>query len=74
MPLNRPLNFNVFRIKCKSLLIRSGDFDNGITVEFSNDDGKYVAEFSNGVKIKGNSASRKVGIYWGSGHCAIAAI
>lgn len=64
--------FRVFVRKCKEILEKSGE--TGTTVEFSNDDGKYTASFSNGVQIKGNSKSLKVGVYWGSGHKAVATI
>lgn len=66
--------FEVFCEKCEEILRKSTDFAKGITVNFRNEDGKYTAYFSNGVKIKGNSVSLKVGVYWGSGHKAMATI
>ncbi len=62
--------FNTFREKCEEIARKSG-----ITCdEIFNDDGKYTARFSDGVTIKGNSVSLKVGVFWGSGHKAMAAI
>ena len=68
------MGFSVFCKKCKEILEKSGESKNGTTVNFSNEDGKYTAYFSNGVQIKGNATSLKVGVYWGSGHKAVATI
>ena len=64
--------FRIFVRKCKEILEKSGEI--GTTVRFSNEDGNYTAYFSNGVQIKGNATSLKVGVYWGSGHKAMATI
>ena len=63
--------FSTFCKKCRDILAKSGNLT---TVRFSNNGGKYTAYFSDGVIIRGNSVSMKVGVYWGSGHKALASI
>lgn len=46
----------------------------GLSVEFSQKDGRHFARVSDGTRIVGNSTSSRVEIRWGSGHKAIAAI
>lgn len=62
--------FSVFQEKCEEIVRKSGIPCN---VKYSNEDGKYIARFGD-VTIKGNSVSLRVGVYWGSGHKAMAAI
>ena len=62
--------FNTFREKCEEIARKSGINCDAIF----NDDGKYTARFSDGVKITGNSVSLKVGVFWGSGHSSTATI
>ena len=64
--------FDSFCNKCREILRKSGE--NQTTVRFRNEDGKYFADFSNGVKIMGNSMSLSVRVMWGSGHKAMARI
>lgn len=40
-------------------------------VSLSEGDGMYTAQFEDGVKITGNSVSRRVLVSWGSGHTAM---
>ena len=65
------MDFENFKIKCMTLLDESGE---EIDVRFSNEDGKYIAVFSNGVRIVGNSICLSVRVFWGSGHAATARI
>lgn len=44
------------------------------SVSFRREDGKHVARFSNGVRIVGNTVSRSVMVFWGSGHKARATL
>lgn len=63
--------FDSFCRKCNALLAKSGE---NATVKFNNNDGKYTAIFSNGVKVIGNSMCLSVRVMWGSGHNAMARI
>lgn len=63
--------FEVFCEKCRKICNKAGNLTD---VRFSNEGGKYTAYFSDGVTIQGNSVSLKVGVYWGSGHKALASI
>lgn len=46
----------------------------GLTVSFSEGEGKHYARVSDGTQITGNSTSARVEIRWGSGHKALASI
>ena len=46
----------------------------GGSVRFSRDEGKHIAECTDGVTIIGNSVSSRVLVKWGSGHTALATI
>ena len=65
------MSYEAFQDRCRSLLEKSGD---GGSVEFHKGDGKYVAIYSSGVKIIGNSVCSSLRVCWGSGHTAIARI
>ena len=65
------MDYEKFRQKCMKLLEESGE---KIDVRFSNEDGKYIASFSNGVRIIGNSRCLSLRVLWGSGHSALARI
>lgn len=63
--------FSVFKAKCEEIVRKSGISSK---VKYTDEGGKYTARLSDGVTIKGNSVSLKVGVYWGSGHKAMATI
>lgn len=66
------MNYDVFQSKVNNLLSR---IDSGIVAAFSHDEnGRHIAECSDGTVITGNAKSLKVTICWGSGHTAMAAI
>lgn len=65
------MSYEVFQDRCRAFLKKSGE---EISVEFHNGDGRYIAKFSNGVKIIGNSVCSSLRVQWGSGHAAIARI
>lgn len=52
------------------MLVRKYTDKLGYTVRFSFDDGRHIAEVSDGTRIIGNSTSRRVEFNWGSGHKA----
>lgn len=57
--------FESFCKRCNDLIAKSGE---ACDVRFRNEDGKYTAKFSNGVRITGNSVCLSVRVEWGSGH------
>ncbi len=65
------MSYEVFQDHCRAFLDKSGE---KTSVEFQRGDGKYIARFSNGVKIIGNSMCSSLRVMWGSGHTAIARI
>lgn len=65
------MSYEVFQNRCMDFLKKSGDDS---SVVFHHDDGKFIARFSNGVKIIGNSVCTSLRVVWGSGHTAIARI
>lgn len=65
------MSYQVFQSRVLSLLKRSSP---GLSVRFKNEDGKFIAMFSNGTRIIANPISKKFTIRWGSGHQASAEI
>lgn len=65
------MSYEVFQNRCRAFLDKSGE---DTSVEFYRTEGKFVARFSNGVKIIGNSVCSSLRVMWGSGHTAIARI
>lgn len=65
------MSYEVFQDRCLALVSAA---DSSVSVRFSRDDGKFIARFSNGVKIIGNSVCSSIQVKWGSGHSAIARI
>ena len=63
------MSYEVFQDRCRTFIDKSGE---KVSVEFHRGDGKYIAMFSNGVKIIGNSVCSSLRVMWGSGHSAIA--
>lgn len=61
------MSYQVFQSRVLSLLEKS---NSGLSVNFNNEDGKFMANFSDGTRIIGNPVSNKVTIRWGSGHQA----
>lgn len=65
------MSYPVFIERVKRLVQKNGI---SCRVDFSQEDGKYHARFSDGVHIMGNSMSSRVLVKWGSGHTAMATI
>ena len=63
--------YEIFQSRVNAIVAKVGG---GISVQFSNEDGRYIARCSDGVRIIGNSISSKVRVEWGSGHAANALI
>lgn len=56
------MSYEGFKTAVNNLVAKAGG---GISVSFSQDDGKYFARFPDGTRIIGNSVSPKVTIRWG---------
>ena len=65
------MDYAKFQAKCLALIEKAQE---NISVEFYNEDGRFIAVFSNGVRIVGNSRCLSLRVLWGSGHSAIARI
>lgn len=67
------MSYEVFQRKVNALINRAGG---GVGVHFRNDadEGKFIANFSDGTNIIGRPSSLKVTVRFGSGHQAMAII
>ena len=65
------MSYQTFQERVLALLKKS---KSGLSVKFDSEDGRFFANFSDGTRIIGNPASKKVMIRWGSGHKAQAEI
>lgn len=63
------MSYEVFCEKIGALAKRTGT-----EVEFSHEDGKHIARFSDGVVITGNAKALRIHVKWGSGHTALATV
>lgn len=61
------MSFQSFRRIVDSIVRESGE---EVEPKITNEDGRYVASFSDGTRITSNSQSHRLCVEWGSGHKA----
>ena len=61
--------FEVFCNKVSEFARKSGT-----RAVFEHRDGRHIARAADGTRIIGNTSSRKVTVFWGSGHMASAVL